>query len=408
MRRFALGAVLACLAWPCCAAAGDWPQWLGPNRDGTSTEVVTPWTSPPAAAWKVAVGEGHSSPVVAGGRVYLHYRVPGMDLEELAAFAVADGKKLWSDAYERAPYTNQFGNGPRATPLVAQGRVFTFGVTGILTAWDADTGRVIWRRDLVKEFNAPIPFFGVSSSPLLVADHLLVMAGGPGASLVGLDPATGKTRWQTGDDKPSYSSPMTIRQGDRTLAVFLTAAHVVAVDPATGKEAWKVPLVDKLNESSTTPVRFGDQLFASSVTFGGVALKLGETAGQPSVAEAWKNLRLNCYFGTPVAVDRDLYVVTGTLLPPGGAHLHGVDGATGSIRWTRKNVGKYHATLLKTPTHLLMLEEAGDLVLLEPNPKEYRETCRAKVCGTTWAHPALADGRFFIRDAKELIAVKLK
>jgi outer membrane protein assembly factor BamB len=389
------------------AGAGDWPQWLGPTRNGVSPEAVPPWQGDLPVAWRRAVGDGHSSPVVAGGRVYLHAQVKAQDREEVLCLDAASGEPLWRSEYARGPFQNPFGTGPRATPLVAGDRVFTLGVTGILACWDAAKGTEVWRRDLLKDFKAPNLFFGVSASPVLDGDRLIVMVGGPEASVVALDKATGKTLWASGSDKASYAAPVVVGPSDRRMLLVLTAAGLTALNPADGSRYWQFPLVDRLNESSTTPVLVRDVAVASSVTYGSVALRLVVKDGQPAYEQLWKNEALTCYFGTPVALGDSLYVVTGRLFPQ-TAQLHCVELKTGKIRWTRKQpVGKVHATLLLVKDRLLMLEEEGHLVLVQPDDKEYRELARAKVCGKTWAHPAVSDGRLYVRDEKELVCVRL-
>lgn len=390
------------------ASADDWPQWRGPNRDGVSQESVEPWKGELKALWRQPVGEGHSSPVVAGGRVFLHFKHTDKEAEIVAARDAKTGKELWHKTYDRDPYINPYGNGPRATPLVDGDRLYTVGVTGVLTCWDTATGKQHWQLNILSEFKAKNLFFGVSASPIIEADKLLVMVGGPEASIVALDKLTGKTIWKSGSDPASYASPIvTTGPGGKRLAIFLTQQGVVGLNPATGEQHWKFPLVDKLNESSTTPVRLDDHLFASSVTFGSVGLKLTATEGQPAAEQVWKNEQMTCYFSTPIAVAGQLYVVSGKLIPT-AAQLQCVDLKTGKASWTRRNVGKYHATVMKVKDRILMLEEPGDLVLIEPNAKEYKELARAKVCGETWAHPALSDGKLFIRDDKELICLELK
>jgi outer membrane protein assembly factor BamB len=388
------------------AAAADWPGWLGPRRDGSTTETVKPWPAPLKILWKQPVGEGHSSPVVAGGKVYLHTRVGGKNEEALAAFDAATGKPLWQTAYDRGNFSSLFGNGPRATPSVVGGRAYTFGITGILTCFDADAGTKLWQVDTLKRFKAPNLFFGASCSPLVEGDLVLVNVGGKGASLVALDRANGETRWAKLDDKASYSSPIAVGQGGERQAIFLTAAGLVSVAPADGKVFWQIPLVDKLAESSTTPVVNGDMLFASSITVGGIGVKLSPG---PKAEQKWMKPELNCYFSTPVAVGKDhLFVVTGTRPPAltSKATLRCVETATGKELWNRDRVGTYHASLLRTGDgKVLLLEEAGDLVLLAPDVEKYHELARSKICGKTWAHPALANGRLYVRDEKELVCV---
>jgi len=406
-----LAAVMILAAAAAALSAADWPQWLGPNRDGKSAETVAPWKGRLEPAWRQPVGEGHSSPVVAAGRVFLHAKIDSKEVEEVVAFDAKDGKELWRKAYDRPPYKNIYGNGPRSTPLVVGERVFTYGASGVLSCWNAGNGNLEWQRNLLKDFEAANLFFGVSTSPVYVKDakgveRLLVMVGSAKASIVSLDPASGKTQWTSGSDRASYSSPIVTTHMGRQISLFLTREGVTAVDPGNGHRFWQFPLVDKLNESSTTPVLLGDRLFASSVTFGSVGLKLTQKDGKPAYEEEWKNPKLTCYFATPIALGEHYYVVTGQLLPPTAA-LHCVDAKTGNTTWTRPKVGTYHASLLLAGDRLLMLEEAGDLVLLEANAKEYRELARAKVCGTTWAHPALANGRLYVRDAKELLCYDL-
>jgi hypothetical protein len=388
------------------AAAADWPGWLGPRRDGSTTETVKPWPAPLKVLWKQPVGEGHSSPVVAGGKVYMHTRVGGKNEEALAAFDAASGKPLWQTAYDRGNFSSLFGNGPRATPSVVGGRAYTFGITGILTCFDADAGTKLWQVDTLKRFKAPNLFFGASCSPLVEGDLVLVNVGGKGASLVALDRNSGETRWTKLDDKASYSSPIAVGQGDERQAIFLTAAGLVSVAPADGKVFWQIPLVDKLAESSTTPVVAGDMLFASSITVGGIGVKLSPG---PKAEQKWMKPELNCYFSTPVAVGKDhLFVVTGTRPPAltSKATLRCVETATGKELWNRDRVGTYHASLLRTGDgKVLLLEEAGDLVLLAPDVEKYHELARSKICGKTWAHPALANGRLYVRDEKELVCV---
>jgi len=395
--------VIAVIAGLCAA---DWPQWLGPDRNGTSSESVQPWKGELKTLWRQPLGEGHGGPVVSRGRVIIHSKVDGKEKEQVACFDATTGKELWRSVYDRPAFTNIYGNGPRSTPLVDGDRVYTVSPTGLLTCWDFNSGEQKWQIDLLKQFDARNLFFGVSTSPIIDGEKLLIMVGGPESSIVALDKQTGKTLWKSGGDRASYSSPVLTVQDGKKLALFLTQQGVVALDPADGTQLWKFPLVDRLNESSTTPVRIGDVVFASSVTFGSVGLKLTTKDGKPAQERLWKN-NLNSYFATPVAYNGHLYAVFVTGLVNPSAELHCLDPMTGKSLWSKPNVGKYHATALLARDRLLVLEENGDLVLVEPNPREYKELARAKVCGQTWAHPALSDGRLYVRDGKELICVEL-
>jgi outer membrane protein assembly factor BamB len=392
------------------AVAGDWPQWLGPNRNGSSPEKVAAWKEPLKVLWKLPVGEGHSAPIVAKGQVYLHTRVKDKLQESVSAFDAKTGEVVWKSVpIERAKFSDPFGfgSGPRGTPSVADGKLYALGLTGILSCVDTVTGKLLWEVDTLKKYKASNLLFGVSCSPLIVDDLVLVSVGGKGASIVAFDRMNGQEKWKALDDPASYASPIVVGNGKTRQVVFLTSKRLVALCPLEGKLLWDYPLVDKLQESSTTPVVVGDVLFASSVTFGGVALKMRADDASRTVKEFWVNPAYNCYFSTPVAIGEQLYLVTGSLLAQ-KATLRCVETATGKELWKRDNVGKYHASLLRTGDNkLLMLEEAGDLVLVQPDPKAYRELSRSKICGTTWAHPALADGRLYVRDKKDLICIEL-
>jgi outer membrane protein assembly factor BamB len=385
-------------------ALDDWPQWLGPDRDGATKERVAAWTEAPPPAWRLAVGEGHSSPVVAGGRCFLHFKTKGKDEETIVALDALTGKELWRDAYERGPFRSPFGLGPRATPVVDGGRVYAFGVTGILTCWEAATGKRLWQIDALADFQAPNLFFGVSCSPVVEGDLILLMVGGKDAGVVALRKESGALAWRALEDKASYSSPVVLGAGPTRQAVFLTQAGLVGLKPADGKVLWKFPLVDKLSESSTTPVLAGEYVLGSSVTYGTSAVKTSPTGA----AGAWTNPALTCYISTPAVVGDRVFMVTGSLIPPPSATLRCVDIGTGKILWSKADVGRYHAALMRTGDgKLLMLDDRGGLALLDPDPSGYKELARSKVCGNTWAHPALANGLLYLRDDDRLVCLKL-
>jgi len=380
--------------------AADWPQFLGPTRDNVSPEAVEPWKDGPKVLWKQPVGEAHSSPVVAGGVVYVFFKPAGKDDDALAAFDAKTGNKKWEQSYPRDKFTPLFGTGPRGTPSVVGKQVFTLGNTGVLAAWSTEDGKVQWKVDTLKGFMAKNLFFGISTSPIVVGDQVILMVGGKGAGIVSFSIKDGKTLWQATDDTASYAGPMV--DGERL--VFLTGNHLRCIDRA-GRPVWQFPFKDALNESSTTPVRVDDLIVGGSVTKGSVAFKADGSSDKPT----WVNEKLTCYFSTPTVVGTDLYMINGaaTIRNP-TIVLRCVDGLTGDIRWEHPKVGKYHAAMIRTKNNkLLMLDDAGRLTLLEPNATEYKQLAQTKVCGETWAHPALADGVLYLRDNKELIALKL-
>jgi outer membrane protein assembly factor BamB len=398
-----------------CIQAADWPQWLGPKRDGSTPEKVAAWNAPLKVLWRQPAGEGNSGPVVADGRVFLHTKMKGELKEQLAAYDSATGMPLWQRQYDRPELKTLYGNGPRGTPAIAGKRIYTYGLTGIVTCFNVDDGEQVWQVDAAKEFMPPRLVFGASCSPLVENNAVLINIGAKGAGVVAFDRETGKVLWKSLDDGASYASPIIFGKSARRQTVFLTQQGLVSLDPADGGLRWRFPFKDLILESSTTPVRSGKYIVASSITLGTLGLELHAKEDKATVRQAWKNPNLTSYFSTPVPVGKDhLYAVAGVFsLNPlakkkPAANLHCVDIHTGKELWTRPNVGTYHATLMRTGDNkLLMLEEKGDLVLLDPNPKEYRELARSKVCGQTWAHPAVANGRLFARDGKELICVNL-
>jgi outer membrane protein assembly factor BamB len=388
------------------ANAADWPQWLGVKRDGGTTEIVKPWKEPLKILWKEPVGEAHGGPVVVKGKTFLFYRTAGKNEETLEAFDADSGKSIWKNSYPRVETKIPFGNGPRGVPCVHGGKIYTFGITSILTCWNAEDGKIVWQVDGVEKYKAPTLTFGSSCSPIVVGDNVLVNMGAKGASIVAFNKNSGEEVWKKLDDAASYSSPIAYDHAGSTRVAFLTAKAATSISPKDGELHWRVKFVDLLLESSCTPTLIDGKLLFSSITAGSLMVKEGEKEG---AAKTWTN-DLNCYFATPVAVGKDtLYMVTGSLLSK-KAVLRCVDAETGKELWSREKnpVGTYHATLLRTgDDKLLMVEEKGSLVLIDANRKDYTELSRSKICGNTWAHPALANGRLYIRDAKELICVEL-
>jgi outer membrane protein assembly factor BamB len=409
-RTCSLFVLLAAVA---LAPAADWPQWLGPTRDGASPEKVAPWKEAPKVVWRQPVGEGNGSPVVAGGRVYLHSKVKDKDEEEVLALGAADGKEVWRKTYLRAAFKSSYGNGPRATPAVADGKLYTYGITGVLTCWDAAKGEQLWQVDALKKFGASNIRFGASCSPLVDDKSVLLNVGAKGASVVAFARDSGEAVWKSQDDAASYSSPIAVGKGKERQIIFLTAAAAIGLDPAEGKLLWRYPFRDDLFESSCTPAVSGDLLLLSSISRGSAGVKLSTADGKPAANEVWKQRELSSYFSTPMPVGADhFYMVAARLnifnLDASEADLRCVEAKTGKSAWTKKKVGRFHAALLRTgDDKLLMLEDGGDLVLIDPSPKEYKELARAKVCGPTWAHPALAGGMLYLRDDKEVICVRL-
>ncbi len=392
--------------------AEDWPQWLGPNRDGSTPATIQAWKGKLKTLWKQPVGEGHGSPVVANGVVYLHYKAKNAEKELLSAYDAKTGKKLWTAGYDRPKYKGLFGNGPRATPAVSGGRVYTFGPTGILACFSAKQKKLLWKIDTIEKFDAPKLKFGASCSPFVVDGKVLINVGAKKASVVAFDAKTGKVVWKSQSDPASYASPILVGKGKGRQAIFFTGKGLIGLSPKDGTLYWRYGFTDLLNESSVTPVLVKDILVASAITRGGIGLKMKLAGKNSKATKKWNNGKLTGYFSTPVPVGDYLYLVTGAnplafqLTPV--ATLRCVNPKTGAELWNMPKVGKYHASLVRTGNNkLLMLEEKGNLVLLNPTPKGYTEICRSRICGNTWAHAAISNGRLFIRDGSSLRCIEL-
>jgi outer membrane protein assembly factor BamB len=393
-------------------AAADWPQWRGPKRDGGTPEVVPAWKDPPKVLWQVPVGPAYSSPVVAGGRVIAHTRVPDKDEEEIVAYDTATGKVLWREVYARAAYASAVGTGPRATPTVAGGRVYALGITGVLTCCRVGTGERVWQVDLYKQLNATLPRFGVCGSPLVFGDRVYVSVGGKGRCLVCLDAATGEVKWQSLDEAASSASPVLFAaagRGPLPDVVYATPLRLVGVNPLDGSINWEHPLVYQPSGTSSTPVVTGDRVVAGTVNDGVSAVQVAVADGKATAKPAWRGKDYTVYFSSGVAAGADkLYLVTNTLQPLPSAALRCINPTTGKELWVHRGIGYFHAGLLRMGDgKLLVLDDAGTLKLIDSDPKEYRELCKAKVCGGTLVTPALAGGCLFARDDKNLSCLRL-
>ncbi len=409
MKRLTSLCVLALLAGSVPALCGaDWPQVLGPNRDGSSPEkgLLGDWPKEgPAVVWKKPVGEGYSGPVIAEGRLILFHRVE--DKEIVACLDSATGKERWSYSYPSA-YEDDFGkgNGPRATPVVAGGRVYTLGAEGRLTCLRLANGKKVWDRPLLKEYQVPRSFFGVGSTPLVEGKLVLVNVGGKKAGIVAFDADSGKEVWRATDDGASYSSPVATTLDGQRYAIFLTRLGVVLLDPKDGAVRYQKRWRPRINASvnAATPLVVGDLLFFS-VSYDTGALVLRVQQGK--VEEVWSNDEsMSNHYNTCVHHDGYLYGYHGR--QEEGAALRCVELKTGKVRWEQRRFGCGSTVL--ADGHLFILTEGGDLVLAEATPKAYREKARARVFDSPpcRAPIALADGRLYARDGARLVCWNLK
>jgi outer membrane protein assembly factor BamB len=390
------------------ALGADWPQLLGPGRNGVSAEegLVDGWPAKgPPVVWRRAAGEGYASPVVAAGRLILFHRLGDADTVE--CLDAATGERRWKFAYPTR-YEDAYGkgNGPRSTPVIALGKVYTLGADGHLHCLDLKTGKKVWERKLLDEYTVKPSFFGVGTTPIVEGKLLLVNVGGEGAGVVAFDAETGKERWKVTDQEASYASPIAATVGGERRVFFFTREGLLVVDPAAGKvrffKRWRSRFSASVNAAS--PVLLGgDRLFLSACYGTGAVLLKRE---KDVFEEVWKNdTSLSCHFGTPVAVGEQLYGFHGR--QEEGASLRCIDWKTGRVRWTEAGYGC--GSILACGKKLIVLSEGGELALVSANPEKYDERARASVLGRPCrANLALAGGLLYARDGKELVCLKVK
>lgn len=399
--------LLVAMVWSSAAAlAEDWPQFLGPRRDGSyAGEIATNWAKEgPKRSWQKDIGSGFAGPVLAGGQVFIFHRADNE--EKVECLDAATGNSIWSNGYP-STYRDDFGfdNGPRAVPAVADGRVFTYGADGIISAVGVRTGTMLWRIDAKKEFASKKGFFGRVCSPLVVGDLVLLNVGGDGASIVALDVATGKLRWKASDDEASYSSPTLAVFDGKTNALFLTRREFVGVEPGSGKILYQYAFgpTEHASVTAATPLVNGDSVFLSGC-YGAGSTALRIQNGKPVKVWASDDVMLN-HYATCVHRGDLLFGFDGR--QEQGAAFACVDWKTGKMLWRKDRFGS--GSVLIAGDKLLILLETGELVLAEAKGAAYKELQRAQVIGSgNRVYPAIADGFLYARDKSKLVRVDLR
>ena len=417
----AFAAVLtSALLTAAAARAEDWPQWRGPGRDGVWHEAGVVEAFPAgglAVAWRAAVGRGWSSPVVARGRVYLtDVEVAGaVATERVLCFDEATGEVVWAHKYTAAYpewALGADGGGPRATPLVSDGRVYTLGATGRLFCLDAGNGEVVWEKDLAKEYGSE-PFSGITTSPLVEGELLILFTfRKPGACVVALDRKTGKEAWRALDESFTYSSPIVVAAGGQKQLIVWTQEAVTSLDPATGATWWREPLRTPGDSAVATPVYSDHRLLV-----GGLMMKL--EADRPAASVIWpadKSLKQRILSNTSTALLRGEYVYSAKT----SGELVCLDAATGRELWHTDavtapgNGSSIH--LVENRKSVLLFTDGGDLVRARLEPGGYHELGRAHLVDGTyafngrrraWAAPAFANRRVFARNDREIVCADL-
>jgi outer membrane protein assembly factor BamB len=401
-----------CLAFAFNVFGADWPQFLGPNRSGTTTETnlapVWPREGPPVV-WQRKVGEGFSGPVVSGGRLILFHRLEGKEAVE--CLDAKSGKVLWKAEYP-TQYRDDFGfdEGPRATPAIAGNAVITFGAEGMLHCWTLEKGDKRWSVDTKAAFNAGKGFFGVASSPLADGDAVILNIGGRnGTGIVAFDKATGKVLWKVTDDEASYSSPVAATVAGKRRLFVVTREALVALQAGNGnvdfRYPWRPPM--HASVSAAVPLIIDDLIFISA-SYGTGATLLRYKEGAPE--KIWSNDEaLSCHYATPVHRDGFLYGFDGRADPglQADSSLRCVELKTGKVRWKEDSVKVGTVTL--AGGQLLILTEKGELIIGPANPDGFKPAARAQILPfVVRAHPALADGLFYARSKDKLVCVDLR
>ena len=382
--------------------AGDWPQILGPSRNGLAQneKLADNWNSKrPTKRWQVEIGEGYAGPAVVGDDVLAFFRRE--DSEILTCFSRNRGRSIWSTSW-KASYAGGIDadHGPRCVPLVHEGRIFVFGAAGDLHCASLDGGKKIWTRQLGRDYRAQDGYFGFGSGPIVVGKTVMVNVGGTrSSSIVGLDVETGETRWTQFKDAASYSAPAYWGSN----ALFITRLHLLGLNPKDGSVIFQMPFGARgPTVNAATPVFVTkDQVFVTaSYRIGGKLVSLAKP-GSPDVI--WKSDNvLSSQFPTPVVHNGHLFGVHGREDGPKAA-LRCVDAATGKVAWEKKSVGMAH--LIVADDKLLMLKTDGELVLLGLSTTQYEEKGRVTVSDSTARPvPALSNGTLFLRNSDELLS----
>lgn len=382
-------------------SAANWPQWRGPNRDGISKEtgLLKQWPAEgPPLVWKASgAGGGYSSFSVANGKLY----TMGLrgDREFVIAFDVATGKEAWSTAHGGA-FRNDRGDGPRGTPTVDGDRVYALGGDGDLSALDARSGKIIWSKNVLKQFGGSNITWGISESPLVLGNKVLVNAGGPGASIVALNKADGALIWKSQSDKAGYSSAIPLELNGTTQVVFFTGQRAVGLDAKDGRLLWEYGRPSNRVANIATPIARANRVFISSDygTGGGVV----EIGGDNSTKEIWFTQDMRNHHSSSVLIGDHLYGFSSAILTA-------MRFDTGEIAWRDRSVGK--GSLVFADGNLYCFSENGIVGLVEATPTGYKEKGRFRIAQgnlPTWTHPVVVGGRLYIRDQDTIYAYDVK
>jgi outer membrane protein assembly factor BamB len=404
-RAFVTAALLSSLAVVVSnRAPDDWPQWRGPNRDGISGEhgLLKAWPSGgPPLAWKaVGAGEGYSSFATSNGRLYTLGARGGT--EYVIAYDATSGKRLWEAAHGQR-FSNDRGDGPRATPTIEGDRLYAYGASGDLSVMDTASGKVIWAVNVLKQFGGRNIQWGLSESPLVLSDRILVNAGAPGASIVALKKTDGSLIWKSQGDEAGYSSAMLHEAGGIREAIFFTGRRALGVDVNNGQVLWSYNRVANGTANIATPIVRGNKVFLSSAyDTGGALLELTPADGKINAREVYFTREMRNHHASAVLI---------------GDYLYGFDNAilkamqfdTGKVAWQDRSVGK--GSMVFADDRLYLYSENGVVGLAEAIPQGYREHGRFQLSTgnlPTWSHPIVSGGKLYLRDQDTIYAYDVR
>jgi outer membrane protein assembly factor BamB len=388
--------------------AEDWPQFLGPRRNGSCLEsnIAPSWNADgPRKLWERKIGAGFSGPIVKGTNLFLFHRLG--EAEMLECLAAEKGTLIWSNS-SPTHYRDDFGfdEGPRATPAASDESIYTFGAEGMLTCWRLSDGKKQWAVDGRKQFGAEKGFFGIACSPLIERDLVLLNMGGfSGAGIVAFDAQSGKVKWKATDQPASYSSPVVADVKGKRLAFFLTREGLVVLTPSDGRMvtefSWRPPM--NASVSAATPLVIDHYIFLSTSYDKGAVLL--DFDGQ-KVKEVWSgDDQLSNHYATSVYHDGYLYGFHGR--QEQGCDLRCVDFKTGKVKWSEERFGA--GTITQVNRELFILRENGELVRAPATPSGFKASARAQVLPfQVRAYPAFAQGRMFARSKDRLVCVDLR
>ena len=403
MRTTIAGLLFVTLSVTVTAQTQNWNQWRGPRRDGVAAFTApATWPEKPKQAWKGPAGIGHSSPVVSAGRVYLFSRIG--EQEATTAYDAATGKQLWRDVYD-APYqmnsaATSHGKGPKSTPVVDRGRIYTLGISGTLSALDAATGKVAWRHDFRKEFPKTSPDFGASMSPIVDGELVIAHVGGTkNGALIAFDRTSGAQKWAWKGDGPAYASPIVATFGGVRHLITQSQSQLVGLSPSDGKLLWQVPFTTEYEQNIITPIVTNGVLIYSGLNKPTTAVRLVQDAGAWKPHQVWESADTSMYMSSPVVAGGVMYGLTHR----NRGQFFAVDVKTGKTLWTSPPRQGENAALTLAKGVVIATTTEGELVVFKQSTSGFEVVRKYTVAESPiWAHPGFVAGGVLIKDAETL------